>query len=101
VHDQVSGRLDCVFEDRGEQTLRNITRPVRIYRVVLSGSVANVHPSAAADRTPAKPPVFTDTLPLPLPDKPSVAVLPFESISNDPEQGFLADGIAAGVPRAT
>ena len=73
VHDQVRGRLDCVFDDIGEQSLKNIARPVRVYRVRVDRTA-----------TPAAGPVLA------LPDKPSIAVLPFENMSGDPEQEYFA-----------
>jgi adenylate cyclase len=78
VHEDAAGRLDIAFEDMGEPELKNIARPVRVFRV-------------AAKRV-AKPTELPATLPLP--DKPSVAVLPFTNMSADPEQEFFADGIA-------
>jgi adenylate cyclase len=84
VHDHVRDRLPFAFEDLGEQQVKNIARPVRVYRI------RDV--SAAA-----KDPVVPATSMLVLPDKPSVAVLPFANMSGDPEQEFFADGIAEDV----
>src|SRR6516164_5093748 len=70
VQEDAIGKLDLVFEDLGEQTLKNIARPVRAYRVA-TRPVATTEPE-----TPA----------LALPDKPSIAVLPFANMSGDPEQ---------------
>src|SRR5271167_2534301 len=84
VHDHVRDRLPFVFEDLGERQVKNITRPVRVYRV------------RDADAT-AKNPSVSSSPALPLPDKPSVAVLPFTNMSPEPEQEFFADGIAEDV----
>jgi adenylate cyclase len=84
VHDHVRDRLPFSFEDMGEQQVKNIARPVRMYRV--------------CDRAaPTEAPGQVSPQPLPLPDKPSIAVLPFTNMSTDPEQEFFADGIAEDV----
>jgi adenylate cyclase len=78
VYSEIEGKLDVGFEDRGEQHLKNIAKPVRAYAVRVGAH------SALAERLSAGPP---------LPDKPSVAVLPFENMSGDPEQEYFADGM--------
>jgi adenylate cyclase len=82
VRDQVRDKLDIEFEDTGEHTLKNIARPVRVYRVRL----------ATAEKTPEVVPTL-DPLVLALPDKPSLAVLPFQNMSADPEQDYFVDGM--------
>lgn len=87
VHEDVAGRLDLTFEDRGDLVLKGLGRPVRAY--ALGGGERAAVPHAAPS----------------LPEKPSLAVLPFANLSSDPEQEFFADGLTedlitalAGVP---
>jgi adenylate cyclase len=77
VQEDVAGRLDLFFEDLGDQALKNIARPVKAYRVVTAAGVALTRVGHS----------------LALPDKPSIAVLPFANMSGDPEQEYFADGM--------
>ena len=111
VQEDAAGRLDLAFEDMGEQALKNITRPVRVYQVrpedplpspppqspdQVRGGEGSAPPGPRFARPEDKlrarvgavePPA------LPLPDKPSIAVLPFQNMSGDPEQDYFADGM--------
>jgi adenylate cyclase len=82
VQEDVAGRLDLAFEDMGEQNLKNIARPVRVYRVRLT-TAQNTLQVAETENLPV----------LTLPDKPSIAVLPFQNMSGDPEQDYFVDGM--------
>jgi adenylate cyclase len=85
VHSEVESKLDVGFEDRGEQQLKNISKPVRAF-AVRAGAY-----SALTERLSAAPP---------LPDRPSIAVLPFQNMSDDPEQEYFADGMVEEITTA-
>jgi len=87
---QVRGRVDAEFEDIGEQSLKNIVRPVRVYRVGPKSPLPNPPPLAGEGRVGA----------LSLPDKPSIAVLPFQNLSGDQEQDYFADGVVEEITTA-
>ena len=83
VVDHVKGKVELDFEDMGEQQVKNISEPIRVYRVVSD---------ALAVQTLRSPPAT-----LALPDKPSIAVLPFVSMSGDPEQEHFSDGMTEDI----
>ena len=89
VRDQVGDRLEVGYEDLGEQQVKNISRPIRIFKVVLEGqaTAAGAAPSAPDQRA----------APAASPRKPSIAVLPFVNMSGDAEQEFFADGLTEDI----
>jgi TolB-like protein/Tfp pilus assembly protein PilF len=82
VYEDISGKMKLAFVDLGEQQLKNIAQPVRVYRVS-SEQLAAARPTAKAA--------------LALPDKPSIAVLPFTNMSGDREQEYFADGMVEDI----
>ena len=93
AYDQVRGKVPIEFIDLGDQNLKNIARPVRVYAAkpkslleTLASGVLPLHPEVQK--------------PLPLPDKASIAVLPFQNMSGDPEQEYFADGMVDEITTA-
>src|SRR5215468_6589018 len=82
AYEQVRDRLDIAFDDLGEQQVKNIARPVRTYGVALGASFRAALP------------------PLSLPDKPSLAVLPFQNLTGDAEQDYFVDGMVEEITTA-
>jgi adenylate cyclase len=85
VHEHISKSIDAVFEDLGDQTVKGIDHPVRCYRLIPCSKNQSDAKAAGGQKS------------LPLPEKSSIAVLPFQNMSNDPEQEFLADGMAEDI----
>jgi adenylate cyclase len=123
VHTQVEGKVDLAFEDLGEQDVKNIPKPVQVFRVLLDAPAADhgavgVTPTKRSFRWPVvagglvvlvilagvslwqrpweprEEPASVENMAFPLPDKPSIAVLPFANMSGDLQQEYFADGIA-------
>jgi adenylate cyclase len=88
AHRQVRGKVDIPFDDKGSQTLKNIAEPMRVWRMRIGGEAASASPQSA---------FFGPLQSRPIPAKPSIAVLPFQNMSGDPEQEYFADGIAEDV----
>jgi TolB-like protein/class 3 adenylate cyclase len=122
VHSQVEAKVDLAFKDLGEQEVKNIPKPVQVFKVLLGSSVTdqNVTAASAASRSwrwpvaagglamlvivagvavsqkpwaPHEEPTSEANMAFPLPDKPSIAVLPFHNMSKDESQEYFADGM--------
>jgi adenylate cyclase len=91
AHRQIRGKVDITFEDTGSQSLKNIAEPMRVWRIEIN--------------SPTTPRVSTHSLandaePLAVPDRPSIAVLPFQNMSGDPDQDYFADGMVDEITTA-
>ena len=87
VHEQVCDKFDFSFEDMGEQQVKNIARPVRTHRILFSTRCEELISAAAFSPRSARP----------LPQKPSIAVLPFANMSGDAEQEYFSEGITEDI----
>src|SRR6476469_11050946 len=85
---QVRGKVEIACDDMGQQSLKNIAEPMRAWRVRLTGQAPSAVKSGLAMSQPQV---------LPPPDTPSIAVLPFQNMSGDPEQEYFADGMAEDI----
>ncbi len=83
IYRHVEGKIDVAFDDLGEQRLKNVAKPVRVYSVRLGAG------GPGATKRLSKG--------LPIPDKPTIAVLPFTNLSGDPEQEYFSDGITEDI----
>ncbi len=106
VFNHVKGKVDLGFEDLGEQEVKNIPEPVRVYSIALDRKKGTAHDAVAsqgqAAESDAKPAQKESDeavigIDLSLPDNPSIAVLPFANMSADPEQEFFSDGISEDI----
>jgi TolB-like protein/class 3 adenylate cyclase/Flp pilus assembly protein TadD len=122
VVSQVKGKVDFAFEDLGEKRVKNIAEPVQVYRVLLGASPVDTTPIAAANARsrfrlplvaagaallillggialwqrpwePREEPASLEAMAFPLPDKPSIAVLPFDNLSGGAQRDYLVDGM--------
>jgi adenylate cyclase len=91
AHRQIRGKIDIAFDDIGEQTLKNIVEPMRAWHIRLAGEAAPAIRSSP-------PPIRVQDLALP--DKPSIVVLPFDNMSAEAGQDYLADGIVEAITAA-
>jgi adenylate cyclase len=91
AHRQIRGKIDIAFEDMGKQSLKNIAEPMHAWKIRFPGESV---PVVGANSSPRKAQVLA------LPDKPSIVVLPFDNMSAEPGQEYLADGIVEAITAA-
>ena len=90
IRSAVQKKLDLNYEEMGDQSLKNIEEPVRAYRVLMDIRSSAIPGSTGAESS-------SSSLEFSVPDRPSVAILPFKSLGSDPDQDYLADGIRLGI----
>ena len=87
----IRGKVDIALEDMGSQNLKNIVEPMRAWRLKVNASVVPIMSTTPSAKTAQA---------LAIPDKPSIAVLPFQNLSNDPDQEYFADGMVEDITTA-
>ena len=121
AHDHLTNKIDVGYQDLGEQTVKNIAKPVRAYRVLLEEGAAGTMARSPArqwraaaaitllaigaggywawdnSRLPTVEAASIDRMAFPLPDKPSIAVLPFRNLTGDPDQDIMIDGLVEDI----
>ena len=104
IRSAVKGKVGAAFEDQGEQTVKNIAEPVRAYRVRAPGAASRQGGAAAPPPASAANPAaanalrrFAGGIDMALPDRPSIAVLPFDNMSGEPEQEYFTNGITEDI----
>ena len=90
IRSAVQKKLDLEYDEMGDQSLKNIEEPVRAYRVLMDARSSTASGGKGVESSPA-------LLGFSLPERPSVAILPFKSLGSDPDQDYLADGIRLGI----
>jgi adenylate cyclase len=96
ARDQVRDRIPINIEDRGEQNLKNIARPIHVFSVILGGDGAVIVEEDGAAASTAAAAAKSPVAPI-VPDKPSIAVLAFDNMSDDPDQAYFSDGIGEDI----
>jgi TolB-like protein/class 3 adenylate cyclase/cytochrome c-type biogenesis protein CcmH/NrfG len=103
IFTQITGKIDLTFEALGERQMKNIREPVVIYRVIFDDKAAKlvtpieVGPPAASAGRPEVEPASAARMAFPLPDRPSIAVLPFANLTGDVTRGYMVDGITDSI----
>lgn len=92
AYDQIKGKINFKYEYLGEHQVKNIDEPVRVYKVIMGPESEKVQQEKST-----REPASIERMSFPLPDKPSIAVLPFTNMSGDPSQDYIGDGISENI----